>query len=692
MISRQKLHDAVDLIFVRVGDDGYSRLLLKRCRTRSVDRAKRLQSRMGPHSEANATAFHNRLLYLYAKSGKISDAQKLFEKISCRDVRTWNIMLSAYSKSGFVKELQTLFNQMPARDAISYNTVISGLVGNGGSKNALELFIRMQKEGFERDQYTYVSVLNACSQLLNLKCGQQIHGQLIVGNVRGNLFVSNSLIDMYAKCGKIDNARWLFDQMVDRNVVSWNSMISGYLKNKEPEKCLDLFHSMQLSGVKPDLVTVSSVLGAYLQSGLIEDATRIFKEMKEKDRVSWTTMIVGYAQNGKEEDALVLFGKMLSENVNPDGFTISSVVSACARLASVDRGKVVHGKAILIGVEAELQVSSALIDMYSKCGEITDASAVFDMMQARNVVSWNAMIVGCAQNGRDQEALEHYERMLQENLKPDNVTFVGVLSACSHIGLVEHGQRYFRSISKLHGITPTSDHYVCMINLLGRFGYMKETVDLIKGMPDEPNCLIWSTLLSVSAINNDIKHAEMAARHLFELDPLNAGPYIMLSNMYAASGRWDEVASMRTLMKDRNIRKFAAYSWIEIDKKVHKFVSDDRRHPKTGQIYEELDRLIQKVQEAGFTPDTSFVLHDVGEAEKFDSICYHSEKLALAFGLISKPQGGTSIRIVKNIRVCGDCHVFMKFVCKITKRPIILRDSNRFHHFVGGECSCKDYW
>lgn len=601
-------------------------------------------------------------------------------------------MLSAFSKSGSINDLLALFNRMTVRDSVSYNTVIAGVVSHGYNGEALRLFIQMQREGFKPSEYTHVSVLNACAQLSDLKRGKQVHAHLITCNSsKLNVFVWNSLIDMYAKCGEIDQARRIFDGTIDRNVVSWNSMIAGYLKNGQPSKCIDLFQQMQGLGVRPDLVTVSSVLGAYSNCGLMEEASEIFREIKEKDGVCWTTMIVGYAQNGREEDALLLFVEMLAECVRPDSFTMSSVVSACAGLASLDHGKAVHGQVIVIGIGGDLLVSSALVDMYSKCGEITDAWDVFSKMEIRNLVSWNAMIMGYVQNGLDKDALLLYNKMLEENLKPDNITFVGILSACSHACLIEDGWRYFHSMSELHGITPTFDHYACMIYLLGRSGNVIGAVDLIKGMPYEPNSLIWSTLLSVCKINGDIEHGEMAARRLFELDSLEAGPYIMLSNMYAASGRWNDVAYMRSLMKDRKIRKFAAYSWIEINNKVHKFVSDDRIHPEVEKIYEELSKLMMRLREGGFVHDTTFVLHNVGEKEKVESISYHSEKLALAFGLIHKPQG-MPIRIVKNIRVCGDCHLFMKLVSNVTNRHIILRDSNRFHHFKRGQCSCKDYW
>ncbi|XWS17317.1 hypothetical protein CRYUN_Cryun33cG0056900 [Craigia yunnanensis] len=471
-----------------------------------------------------------------------------------RDVISWNAILSAYAKSGSSENLRTVFDQMPFRDSVSYNTVIAGLAGSGFSNKALEVFVRMNGEGFEPTEYTHVSVLNACSRLFDLREGKGIHGRILVGDLGRNVFVWNALTDMYAKGGKIDRARWLFDRMSNKNVVSWNSLISGYLKKGQPEKCIDLFQEMQIGALKPAEVTVSNVLGAYFQSGLIHEANKVFSMIKNKD-------------------------------------------------------KVVHGKAILLGVDDDLLVSSALVDM------------------------------GYTHNGQDLEALALYEKMLQENFKPDSITFVAVLSACNHAGLIEEGRRYFDSISKQLTLIPNLDHHACMINLLGR-----------------------------------------------------SGPYIMLSNMYATCGRWEDMASVRSLMKSKNVKKFAAYSWIEIDNDVYKFVAEDRTLPETEIIYEELGKLIKKLQEADFMPDTKLVLHDVVQEEKFASICYHSEKLALAFGLMKKPHATTPIGIMNNIRVCGDCHVFIKFVSKIIGRPIILRDSNRFHHFIGGSCSCKDYW
>ncbi|CAI0628705.1 unnamed protein product [Linum tenue] len=536
-------------------------------------------------------------------------------------------MLSLYAKSGCVDDLQGTFDRMPSRDSVSYNTVISGLAGRGCASKALSAFVKMQREGVVPTGYTVVSVVNACTQLLDLRRGKQIHGRIIVRDFGGNPFISNALTDMYAKCGEIAVARWLFDRMTNKNLVSWNSMISGY------------------------------------------------------------------TQNGKEEEALMLFKEMTLANVKPDTHTISSVVSCCSKLASLNHGQVVHGKAFVMGVDDDLLVSSALVDMYCKCGLTRDASSLFTMISARNVVSWNSMIGGYAQNGQDSDALALFESMLvEEEFKPDHITFVSVLSACNHAGLVEEGKRYFGSMSGIHGLSPTLDHYACMVNLLGRSGSIDEAVELISSMPHKPDSLIWSSLLNVCATKRNIKYGEMAARKLFALDPLNAGPYILLSNMYASDGRWKDVAALRSLMKTNNVKKFAAYSWVDINNEVHKFVANDRIHVDSIAIYKELDDLIKKVQEVGYKPSTNLVLHDVGEQEKLESISYHSEKLALAFMLMKRPHESMPVRILKNLRVCGDCHAFMKFSSKVTGRTIVLRDSNRFHHFVGGKCSCNDHW
>ncbi|KAJ7951557.1 putative Pentatricopeptide repeat-containing protein [Quillaja saponaria] len=419
MKAKQKLCQAIDGLF-SVGcatSEAYTRLVLDCVRANDVDQAKRLQSHMDLHLfQPDNTFIQNRILHLYAKFGKLWDARNLFELMPKRDVISWNAMLSTYARVGLLEDLWGIFSGMPSRDSVSYNTVIAGLAGKGYSRAALEVYVRMQEEGFEPTDYTHVSALQACSQLLDIRRGKQIH-------------------------------------------------------------------EMQLSGLKPDQVTVSNVLSAYFQFGNIDAAKKAFSEIKKKDKICWTTMIVGYAQNRREEDALMLFGDMLYQNIRPDSFTISSIVGSCAKLASLYHGQAVHGKAVLMGVDDNMLVSSALVDMYCKCGVTSDAWVIFELMPTRNVISWNAMLRGYAQNGQVSEALSLFQTMLQESLKPDDITFVGVLSACIHADLIEEGQKYFESISERHGMVPTLDHYACMVTLLGRSGCINKAVYLIKGMP-----------------------------------------------------------------------------------------------------------------------------------------------------------------------------------------------------------------
>ncbi|KAI6681901.1 hypothetical protein NL676_035782 [Syzygium grande] len=554
--ARHQLRQAVDSLYSRrrATPESYTRLVLECVRAHDVDQARRLQSHMELHSfRPDDTYVHNRLLHLYARSGQHDDARKLFDEMPMRDVFSWNAMLSVHAKCGSVGDMWATFDEMPVRDGVSYNTVIAGFAGNGQPQKALQVFVNMHENGFAPTEYTHVSALNACSQLQSLRLGKQIHGRIVASNFRGSAFVWNALTDMYARCGEIHWARWLFDRMVDKNVVSWNTMISGYVINGNPDKCVDLFREMQLTGCKPDQITVSNVLRAYFQCGHVVEA-----------------------------------GKL--------PMVLPSLVCA-------------------------------LVDMYSSCGVIADARFIFNRMTSRNVVSWNAMIGGYAQNGQDLEALRLYEEMLQGNMKPDIITFIAVLSSCGHANLMEQGQKYFDSISKVHGITPTLDHYAFMVSLLVRSGQGDKALSLIKQMPHQPNSVIWSSILSSCATMGDIRLGKIAASHLFDLDPCNAGPYITLSNMYAANARWKDVASVRSLMKNRNVRKVAAYSWIEFDSKVHRFVSEDHSHPETDQIYEELHRLIKKLQVAGFIPNTKSALHDVADDEKLASISYHNNLL-----------------------------------------------------------------
>eukprot|EP01018_Ginkgo_biloba_P018849 Gb_21580 [translate_table: standard] len=634
------------------------------------------------------------LVAMYAKCGSIELARQVFDNMSTRNVVSWNAMIAGYAQIGHVNETLTLFHQM-------------------------------QLLHTNPNSVTMCSVLRTCVQVSALQLGRQMHGYIISTGFESNVFVGTALIDMYAKCGSLECARKAFDKMSTKDVVAWNTMIAVYEQNGHANEALILFNEMQRQDIKPDLVTMASTLTVcahlsalqhgkvihgyiiksgfnsdvvdtalihmYTKCGHIDFAHQLFDTMPSRDVVSWSAMIAGYAQNGHASEALALFNKMQLQDIKPDLVTVVSILPACAHLAALQQGKRIHSFVLRHGFESDVVVATALIDMYAKCGSIEIARQLFDKISERNVVLWNAMIAGYGMHGHGKDALEMFSQMQQIGMVPDHITFIGVLSACSHAGLVDEGWQYFDSMSRDYCITPKAEHYACLVDLLGRAGHLDEAHDFIKRMPLEADAVVWGALLGACRIHCNTKLGEHVAERLFILEPQNAGRYVLLSNIYAAAGRWVDVARVRTMMKERGLKKEPGCSLIEVNNTVHAFHVGDRSHPQSEKIYAMLATLAGLLKEAGYVPNKNFVLHDVEEEVKEWMLCSHSEKLAIAFGLINTSTG-TPIRIVKNLRICDDCHSATKFISKIVRREIIVRDANCFHHFKGGLCSCADYW
>eukprot|EP01018_Ginkgo_biloba_P026876 Gb_29534 [translate_table: standard] len=635
-------------------------------------------------------------------------------------------LVDMYAKCESILDACKVFDRIPKRDVVLWTAMIAGYVQNGHGERALILFRQMQQTAMEPNVFTWASVLKACSSLGVLERGWQIHAHIIKTGLESDLSVGNALVDMYAKCGRIVDAISFFDRMPQRDVISWTSIIAGYMQNDHYEEALQLFHQMHLAGIKPNAFTFTCVLRAcailgfleqgkhvhallirtgsepvialgnalvdlYAKCGNVEEARSLFIRMPERDIVSWTVMITGNAQNGNGEEALKLFSQMQQAGMIPDKFSFASVLSACTSLTLLQPSKQLHSYIIKTGFESDVSVGNALVDTYAKCGSIKDACRVFDRMPEQSVVSWNAMIAGFAHHGCGNEALQLFQQMQEIGIKPDHITFIVVLYACSHAGLVDKGHLYFDSMTQDHGITPRLDHYVCMIDLLGRAGCLDEANDLINAMPFEPDALVYKTLLGACRTYGNIELGERTADYILKLELQETASYVILSNIYAEAGKWDYVAMVRKIMKDRGVKKKPGHSWIEVRNRVHGFVVGDRSHPQTNEIYAKLDILTIQMKEVGYVPNTIFVPHDLKEEEKECLLRHHSEKLAIAFGLINTPSG-TPIRIFKNLRVCGDCHTATKFISKIVGREIIVRDVNRFHQFKEGLCSCGDYW
>ncbi|KAK2657398.1 hypothetical protein Ddye_010450 [Dipteronia dyeriana] len=604
----------------------------------------------------------------------------------------------------------------------------------------------------------YSNLVQFCRQNHALEEGRRVHAHMKSSGFKPGVVISNRLLDMYAKCeclsdarklfdvmnekdlcsyntmisgyakvGFLEQARKLFDEMRERDNFSWTAMISGYVRYDKPLEALELYRSMQISeksisnkftvssalaaasaiqclrlgkeihgyitrtGLDSDEVVWSALSDMYGKCGNINEARRIFDKMVDRDVVSWTAMIGRYFEEGRREEGFVLFSKLLKSGIRPNEFTFAGVLNACADHAAEELGKQVHAYMTRIGFDPYSFAASALVHMYSKCGHVENAKRVFDGIRRPDIVSWTSLITGYAQNGLPDMALEFFELLLKSGTQPDHIVFVGVLSACTHAGLVDKGLEYFRLIKEKHGLTHTADHYACIVDLLARSGRFEEVEGIISKMPMKPDKFLWASLLGGCRIHGNLELAKQAAEALFEIEPENPATYITMANIYATASMWSDVVKIRKKMDDRGVVKKPGLSWIEIKREVHLFLVGDTSHPQSKEIHDFLVEISKKMKEAGYVPDTNFVLHDVEEEQKEQNLSFHSEKLAVAFGIIATPPG-TPIKVFKNLRTCVDCHTAIKFISNISKRKIIVRDSNRFHCFENGSCSCGDYW
>ncbi|KAL4190216.1 hypothetical protein AMTRI_Chr07g23570 [Amborella trichopoda] len=617
-----------------------------------------------------------------------------------------------------------VFGLMPQKDAPAFNTMISGLVRASRHEEAVSLFGQMASTGSPSpDSTTLTAILPAMAELQELRLGRALHCFAFKTHLLSHLHVATGLVSFYAKLQEAMDARRVFNEIHKPDIVSYNAMISGYSLNGDFDTALILFREMNSMSLKPNSSTIvglipgfdpfgaigsvhgyafkagmcsnmavaTAIVSAYGKNNDISSSRQLFDEIPEKSLASWNAMVSGYAQCGQTEDAIALFKHMQNQEVEPNPVTIASVLSACAQLGALTLGQWIHDLIRKAKYETNVFVSTALIDMYAKCGSIERARELFDTMPEKNVVSWNAMISGYGLHGHGHKALQLYEAMLQCGIAPTGVTYVGLLCGCSHAGLVAKGLELFGSMVKDHGLSPRPEHYACMVDLLGRAGRLTEAMDFITNMPIEPTSGVWGALLGACMVHQDLRLAQLAAKRLFELEPRQAGYRVLLANLYSAKGLWANAARVREETKNIRISKVPGCTLIELDGEFHTFRVGDRSHPRAVEIYRDLERLESKMAEVGYRVGTDVVLHDVEEEEKESMVRVHSEKLAIVLGLISTEPGST-IRIIKNLRVCSDCHNATKFMSMVTGRVIVVRDANRFHHFKDGACSCGDYW
>lgn len=536
-----------------------------------------------------------------------------------------HMLFTLISLSAPMSYAHKIFNQLHNPNIFTWNTMIRGYAESENPKPAMEVHRNMRLFAIEPDTHTYPFLLKAIAKLISVKEGEEVHSIATKNGFGSLVFVQNGLVHMYAVCGRAESAHKLFEEMSERNLVTWNSLINGF------------------------------------------------------------------ALNGRPNETLTLYRAMIDEQVEPDGFTLVSLLTACAELGALALGKRVHVYMSKVGLAENPHAANALLDLYSKTGNIKEAQKVFDEMKEKSVVSWTALIVGLAMNGFATESINLFKELETKKLTPSEITFVGVLYACSHCGLVDEGFTYFKRMKQEYKIEPRIEHHGCMVDLLGRSGRVQQAYDYIINMPLKPNAIIWRTLLGACTIHGHSGLAEFARAKLIELEPNHSGDYVLLSNLYASERRWSDVSKVREKMLENGVQKSPGHSLVELGNRVYQFVMGDMSHERSEEIYVKLREMNKLLRLEGYVPHVVNVLADIEEEEKETALSYHSEKIAIAFMLMNTPCG-SPIRVVKNLRVCADCHIAIKLVSKVYGREIVVRDRSRFHHFKDGFCSCKDYW
>ncbi|OWM76230.1 hypothetical protein CDL15_Pgr009876 [Punica granatum] len=552
-------------------------------------------------------------------------------------------LINMYSKCNRIGYAFGIFNTAsPDRNVFAYNATIASLVAHGQAEKGIELYREMREIGIIPDRFTFPCVIKGLSDLMNASEVKKAHGLVFKLELTLDVFVGSALINCYLKFGLMQEAEMLFDRLSTRDVVLWNSMVNGYAQTGQLDKALEVFREMCEVGVVPSRFTVTGVLSVFsemddLESGRaihgfvvkigygssvpicnalidmyskcksMEDAFEIFATTEGKDLYSWNSIISAHESSGDYDATLRLFGKMLSRRVRPDLVTVTTVLPACSNLAALSHGKAIHSHILVSGNRYDTNdvlLNNAIMDMYVKCGSMRDALSVFENMRNKDVASWNIMIMGYAVHGYGNAALDFFRQMRDRRFRPDMVTFIGVLSACSHSGFLRQGREFLAQMESLYGVVPTVEHYTCIVDMLGRANQLKEAYEIARSMPFESNSVVWRALLAGSRLHGNVEIAEIALTKVLELDPGHCGSYVLISNAYVAAGRYDEVIDVRDLMRQKNVRKVPGCSWIELKDGVHAFINSDKTHPPSDRIYAELLSLTARLSEQGYVPGT----------------------------------------------------------------------------------------
>lgn len=508
-----------------------------------------------------------------------------------------------------------------------WNETIKCYARKGCYQESIDLYYEMVRSGYTPNAFTFTFVLPACAGLKSISDGRRVHDDVLLFGCEYNEFVITALIDIYGKCGELGFARQLFDDMPMKKTASCNALMAGFLLDEKFNDILSLYNEMKKLGITADSITMVSVL------------------------------------------------------------------QSCASLGALQQGRWVHEQVIRSQMGINMYLGAALINMYARCGSIEEARRVFEGMPRKDIVAWTATICGCGMHGLAHLSESLFLGMVNDGIRPDAVTFVGVLAGFSHNGMVEKGWYYFNKMSDEFGVKPVLEHYSCMVDMLGRAGRLNEAEKLVRDMAVKPDAKIWGGLLNACRIHKNVEMAERVVGEILSLDhPTNAaGLHVLMSNIYATAGKWDQVVKMRRIMKDSKLEKAPGWSSIEVAGLIHTFLVSDQSHPRSREIYRYLKDIKERMRAEGYVPETGVVFEKVNEEMKEEMLSCHSERLAIAFGILSTSDGDV-LRVMKNLRVCVDCHNVIKFISQIAHREIIVRDAKRFHHFKEGSCSCGDYW
>ncbi|XP_010432322.1 PREDICTED: pentatricopeptide repeat-containing protein At4g35130, chloroplastic-like [Camelina sativa] len=646
------------------------------------------------------------------------------------DVYVCNSLISMYMKLGCAWDAEKVFNEMPERDIVSWNSLISGYLALDDGVRSLMLFKEMLICGFKPDRFSIMSALGACcSYVYSPKMGKEIHCHALRSRIEtGDVMVLTSVLDMYSKYGEVSCAERIFNGMSQRNIVAWNVMVGCYARNGRVIDAFLCFQKMsEQNGLQPDVITLINLLPAcgilegrtihgyairrgflphlvletalidmYGEYGQLKSAEVIFDRMAEKNFVSWNSIIAAYVENGKNYSALELFQELWDSSLVLDSTTIASILPAYAECLSLSEGRQIHAYIVKSRYVSNTIILNSLIHMYAMCGDLDDARKCFNHVLVKDVVSWNSIIMAYAVHGFGRISVCLFSEMIASKVNPNKSTFASLLAACSVTGMVDEGWEYFEMMKREYGIDPGIEHYGYMMDLIGRTGNFNAAKRFIEEMSFVPTPRIWGSLLNASRNHMDINVAEFAAEHLFKMEHDNTGCYVLLLNMYAEAGRWEDVNRIKLLMESKGISRTSSRSTVETKSKTHVFTNGDRSDVETNKIYEVLDivtRMIgeEKEKEDSYVYCISKLRPETLVKSRSNSPRRHSVRLATCFGLISTETGRT-VMVRNSTRICRKCHEFLEKASKMTRREIVVGDSKIFHHFSNGRCSCGNYW